>query len=347
MPEETPIHPQRPPQPQPVDPQPPPIDPPFPLIARSLRAGKVVPFLGAGVNLGDRNPIERPWEARSSAFLPSGSELSNFLAGECAFPSPEDYERANLAKVASFFAETGGRASLRECLHEVFDREYEPYPVHHYLAELAARRPLLVVTTNYDDLLEKAFEKAGARFDLVIHPTDRKDIEASILWRPSGAVAARAEAPNSLCIDLKTTSVIYKIHGSVSRSASEEKDEESESFVPSDQYVITEEDYVDFLYRMTAQGAVPAQFIRYFRERHFLFLGYGLGDWNLRVILRNLRSAKPGAIANAGEERPKSWAIQFRPSALERELWQAREVKIYNQDINLFVQRLREADAGP
>jgi hypothetical protein len=205
---------------------------------------------------------------------------------------------------------------------------------------------LLVVTTNYDDLLEKAFRDAGCRFDLVVHPTDRRDVEASVLWQRHGEANATPEPPNSLCIDLKTTSVIYKIHGSVARSMPEAISADDESTGPEDQFVVTEEDYVDFLYRMTAQGAVPAQFIRHFRERHFLFLGYGLGDWNLRVILRNLRAARAG-FGDTAEDRHKTWAIQFRPSALERELWQAREVKIYNQDINLFVAGLREADLAP
>ena len=38
----------------------------------------------------------------------------------------------------------------------------------------------------------------------------------------------------------------------------------------------------------------------------------------------------------------RSWAIQFRPSDLEVELWNARRVKIYDVDINEFVRRLRE-----
>jgi hypothetical protein len=107
---------------------------------------------------------------------------------------------------------------------------------------------------------------------------------------------------------------------------------------------------------MTGQTAVPALFMKTFHDRHFLFLGYGLRDWNLRVVLRNLRGILSGA-ANAAvakdheeqeavteemEAAPKSWAIQFRPSDLEKELWNARGVKIYDVDINEFVCCLRE-----
>src|SRR5205823_762251 len=42
------------------------------------------------------------------------------------------------------------------------------------------------------------------------------------------------------------------------------------------------------------QTAVPAQFMRHFSMRHFLFLGYGLRDWNLRVVLKTSGGRRPG-----------------------------------------------------
>jgi hypothetical protein len=86
--------------------------------------------------------------------------------------------------------------------------------------------------------------------------------------------------------------------------------------------------------------------MKHFRTRNFLFMGYGLNDWNLRVVLNNLRGVlpgDPGAAAAAGDEEEMcSWAIQFCPSDLEVELWGARNVKIYNVDINEFVKQMRE-----
>ena len=122
-----------------------------------------------------------------------------------------------------------------------------------------------------------------------------------------------------------------------------------------DNYVITEDDYVDFLSRMADRTAVPALFMKAFHDRHFLFLGYGLGDWNLRLVLRNLREILPGAAKAAAEgaekepetdeekqSAPLSWAIQFQPSDLEMTLWKSRGVNIYDVDINEFTRRLRE-----
>lgn len=308
-------------------------EPPYGEISDLLKSGQVVPFLGAGINFGMRQPPDAKWDDKAPMFLPSGAELSRFLASKSNFPSKDDHDLADLAKVASYFVETSGRSRVRQRLHEVFDRDFEPCDIHSYLAELPA--PLLIVTTNYDDLTERAFARAGKAYDLIVHPTDRKDVEASILWWRYKAEKPETVAPNKLFIDLDTTTVIYKMHGTVDRLLKQ-----------WDSYVITEEDYVDFLSRMTGQTAVPAQFMRHFRTRNFLFMGYGLNDWNLRVVLNNLRAGRPGEAGAAQpedeEDDVRSWAIQYRPSDLEVELWGARKVRIYDVDINAFVKRLRE-----
>lgn len=307
-------------------------EPPYGEIADLLREGQVIPFLGAGVNFGTR-PSGAAWDEKTEAFLPSGAELSRFLARQASFPSQDDHDLTDLAKVASYFVEASARRRLREHLRKIFDHDFVPCEIHKYLAEVPV--PSLIVTTNYDTLAEQAFLQAGRPYDLVVHPTDRKDVEASVLWWEHGKQEPVAVPPNQLFIDLKTTTVIYKMHGTIDRLLRK-----------WDSYVITEDDYVDFLSRMTGQTAVPALFMRHFRTRHFLFLGYGLRDWNLRVVLKNLKSALPmpnaPAAANDEEEDLRSWAIQFRPSSLEVELWNARQIKIYDVDINEFVRRLRE-----
>ena len=310
-------------------------EPPYGEIANLLRQGLVVPFLGAGVNFGARDAAAK-WNQPTQAFLPSGAELSRFLAGESGFPSHDDHDLTDLAKVSSYFVETSARRRLRERLRDVFNQTYPACDIHTYLAELQA--PLLIVTTNYDNLMERSLEAAGRPYDLVVHLTDRKDQDASVLWRRHGETDPLAVAPNELVIDLSKRTVVYKMHGSIDRMAAKR-----------DSYVITEDDYVDFLSRMADQKAVPMQFMRHFRERHFLFLGYGLNDWNLRVVLKNLRTIPRGPSEDDEDDEDdelRSWAIQFKPSDLERELWSARKVKIYDCDINEFVRQLRTRGGG-
>ena len=316
------------------------LQPPFIGIARLLQGGRVIPFLGAGVNT--RPPDAAAW-TRDARFLPRGAELARELADINGFPSDEDRDRADLAKVASYGVESLGRLWLRDTLREVFDRDYEPCDIHSYLASVPT--PLLIVTTNYDDLTERAFERAGRPYGLVVHPTDNDDYAASVLWTRHGEAEPVPVRPNLLQIDLATTTVIYKMHGTVYRHAP------AEAASAWDSYVITEDDYVDFLSRMTGQTAVPSVFIRHFRDRQFLFLGYGLNDWNLRVVLRNLRNVLPevDAAAGGGARRGQqpSWAIQFRPSPLECALWDARGVKIYDMGIDDFVRGMRSAAPAP
>lgn len=304
-------------------------EPPHGVIAPLLKRGEVVPFLGAGVNFGIRRRDDH-WTLEPPNFLPSGSELSLHLARLSSFPSPIEWERKDLAKVASYYVENNDRDLLRSQLREVFNHDFAPCDIHTYLAEISRSTRLLIITTNYDDLTERALIKAQTPFDLVIHPTDNPEWAEAVLWGrydPGSPESFKLEPSHPHDLDTKTslddTTILYKMHGTVDRLLNE-----------WDSYVITEEDYVDFLSRMTKQMAVPAMFIRHFASRRFLFMGYGLRDWNLRVVLRTLpMSEKPG-------ER-RSWAIQSGPSIVDQSLWNSKGVNIYNQDINQFVAKLR------
>jgi SIR2-like protein len=330
-------------------------EPPYGIIADLLKQGLVTPFLGAGASLSGRPPGAQ-WDEKTSTFLPTAHELASRLAEDAAFPSPDpkdkddpnkassyylaEADRSDLAKVSSYYAEeSADRASLVSFIHKMFDRDYQAGEVHRFLADLEI--PLLIVTTNYDDLIERAFKAKGKPFHLVTYPAaDLKEIAGSVLWWKPNASAPEPWAPAKLPLSLTDTTIIYKMHGSVDRITKK-----------FDSYVITEEDYIDFIARMTAQLAIPARFMLEFGKRRFLFLGYGLRDWNFRVMLKNLRSAlaRPDAGAATGDPAPadapveqlRSWAIQMNPSELEQELWAARKVNIYSMDIDTFVARLR------
>lgn len=338
---------------------PPEVLPPFDEIADLLHDGDVIPFLGAGVNT---RPDPRQNWSPGAPFLPRGAELSRYLAKRYQIPAREDPERADLAKVSSYGAEVMGRDRLRARLRDVFAREYLPCPIHDYLAEID--QPLLIVTTNYDDLAEQAFARRGKPYHLVVHPTDRSDSEAAILWWPPGAGDPVVEAANSLPLKPGADTIIYKMHGSVYRwPAGTAEAEPRRNGAPGqgidgtppagradpgrlDSFVITEDDYVDFLSRMVSNTAIPVHFVPYFHHRPFLFLGYGLGDWNLRVMLRNLGRVLPDGRGDqpAPPRTRRSWAIQFEPSPMEKELWRSRGVRIFDMDIDRFVHRLRHPD---
>jgi hypothetical protein len=75
------------------------------------------------------------------------------------------------------------------------------------------------------------------------------------------------------------------------------------------------------------------------RPRRFLFLGYGLRDWNLRVLLASLFGA-PGQARDQGTDR-SSFAISHTMEGDEREIWQHRRVSVQLRDFAAFVPDLR------
>lgn len=308
-------------------------DPPYGVILKGLKTGRVVPFLGAGASLVGR-PETSAWSQNNPAFLPSGSELAEFLAEESEYPSKDQSDRRDLAKVSSYYGDVAGRPTLRGSLRDVFLHDVRPGPLHTMLAEID--RPLLIIVTNYDRLLEQSFAAAKKPYDLVIHPTDRTDYAGSVLWWPHGESQPQAVPPSELDIDLEHTTVIYKMHGSV-----------DESDGGRDSFVITEEDYVDFLSRMIANQAIPAMFYTHCRTRSFLFLGYGLRDWNLRVILKNLNRAFSRQANLDDNNRLPSWAIQREPTEVERLLWKERNVNIFDMDLDTFVAKMRSLMEHP
>lgn len=302
--------------------------PPYGLIADLLWQGRVVPFLGAGASMiGRPEGDDVGWEPKASTFLPSGVDLARYLAGRVEFPSEDPRDRDDLAKVASYYLDLSSRDELRRTLRTAFAERRSVGSLHKLLAAVPA--PLVIVSTNYDVLLEEAFRDAGKPYDLVVYPGDHTAYANAVFWWPHGADEPVVQEASDLLIDLERTTVIFKMHGSVV---------EAEDW---DSFVISEEDYIEFVLRMTNEAAIPATFFKHFLDRSFLFLGYSLGDWNLRVVLRSLSKTRGRALQTA--KARNDWAIQKDPSELEQRLWENRGVHIFNVKLDEFVDRLAQA----
>ena len=294
-------------------------------IARAIAEGRVVPVLGAGANLCGR-PGDRVWKSQPPAFLPSGAELAAHLARNFDYPSGEPQD---LARVSQYVAIIAGSGPLYEELHDVLDGDYPPTALHRLLAgvprmlrEKNFRHPhQLIVTTNYDDVLERAFRDAGVAFDVASYVADGDQRGKFLHWQPDGE-AILIDKPNEYsALSLDERSVILKIHGAVDRTNRDR-----------DSYVITEDHYIDYLTRTDVANLVPVKLVAKLRRSHFLFLGYGLRDWNLRVILHRIW----------GEQRLKyrSWAIQLQPQHIDREFWRQRQVDIIDARLEDCVEGL-------
>jgi hypothetical protein len=293
---------------------------PYGVIWQQLKAGKVIPFLGAGASLSGRAPGVH-WVKGDPASPPTAGELGTYLAEQGNFPGEP---AGDLAKVAQYFGLVSGRPVLRTWLNDIFACPYPPNVVHEFLADLPA--PLLIVTTNYDDLLERAFQAKGRAFDLVIYTTDNPEWSGKVLHWRHGAEEPDFPPTKKLQIDMEDTTVIFKMHGGIDRDVPDRSS-----------FVVSEDDYTDFLVRVASKTAVPPIFAELVRTRHFLFLGYGLRDWNLRVVLSKIDKDLPRPPA----DKLPSWAIQKDSTALERELWKRRGISIHDMDLHEFIDRLQ------
>jgi hypothetical protein len=300
----------------------------FSLVAELLADGEVVPFLGAGANLCDR-PEQAAWQP--GAFAPSGRELARALAEKSRYPNPDD---PDLLWVSQYFDAVLGDGPLYEEIHEVFNADYPPSSLHRLLARLPAllrnrgREQLLVLTTNYDDLVERALEAAGELFDVVWYEAKPGPNQGRFMHRPPEGEVVPIEIANKYTgLSLAERPVILKMHGAIDRHDSER-----------DSYVLTEESYIDYLAGPYVGDQIPFSLMAKMKTSHFLFLGYSMRDWNMRVILKRLWG---------GEELGRtSWAVQLEPSGdgareIEKKLWSRRgDVDLVYAPLREYIERL-------
>ena len=279
----------------------------------------MIPFLGAGANLVER-PAGASWR---DGYLPSGAELATYLATKYAYP---EQDASDLLRVAQYVDLSAGDAVLFEELHSIFAGRYGPNKLHRFLAQLPGLLRTrgqdvcgqLVITTNYDDALERAFADAGERLDVVQYAAGPDDPGRFVHVDPDGE---RIEIPGHTdyrAFELEQRSVLLKIHGAVDRADPER-----------DRYVITEDNYIDYLARESIARLIPAYLMARMRTSHFLFLGYGMRDWNLRVILRSIWAQQTRHFT--------SWAIQRTQSDIDRRFWQRHQVEILDLPLEDWV----------
>ncbi len=117
--------------------------------------------------------------------------------------------------------------------------------------------------------------------------------------------------------------VILKVHGRIDR----QPEREWESFV------VSEDDHIDYLAQSDIATLIPVTLAARLRRSHFLFLGYPLDEWSLRVFIHRIW----------GRDRVsyRSWAIGINPSTIERELWRQRGIDIVDVPLADYVEETR------
>lgn len=266
------------------------------LLCNRIRDGKCVPFLGAGASMG--------YEGAHG--LPTAAELAAMLAEEAMYPG---VDRNDFLRVCQYYELTFDQYELRRQIGKRLKQaEAGPGSIHKALAALPVS---CVLTTNYDSLMEQAFQEAGKQPVPAIHDLhgDKVDLEEPTESRP----------------------LVYKFHGTIERPTT---------------MICTEDDVIEFLSKLiTGVPPLPPFIKQAFLDSSILFIGYGLKDWNIRVMLRALRGPNR-------DSKSKSFAIQRRPVGDESMAadweasvlyWDRREhVRCFDMDAVEFVTTLAE-----
>ena len=197
------------------------------------------------------------------------------------------------------------------------------------------RPQLLLLTSNYDDLLERALQEAGEPVDVVWYEAKRGPYQGRFLHRPPEGEVVPIERPNEYTgLSLDERTVVLKLHGAIDRVNAK-----------GDSYVITEDSYIEYLVGGDVGAQIPFSLLEKMEDSHFLFLGYSMRDWNLRVILSRIWGQQQLDL--------KSWAVQREPATagareVEDALWRDRgDVDLLYVGLKEYADRLEHELFGP
>ena len=268
-------------------------------ILRAVLGGRVVPVIG----------------------LAGGEELAHHLAE--TFDVPNNVA-GSLGRVTQYIAAMQGLGPLHDEVHKRCGGAEEPGPIQRLLARVAAvlrERGVpyqLIVTTAFDSGVERAFADAGEELDVVTYVADGP-ARGRFVHAPPAAEPRAVDVPNAYVdLSLDSRTVLLRLRGAADSSPER----------PWESLVVTEDDHIDYPGSSELEGAIPVTLAARLRRSHFLFLGYDLTDWNLRLVVNRLRGGRGTPYA--------SWAVRAAPTALELAFWRHLDVHAVDLDEDAF-----------
>jgi len=242
-----------------------------------------------------------------------------------------------LTSIASYFERLEGRKDLWELLKQVIASKKMPTRTHKLLAE-AARYHLhqngagdyLIITTNYDCLMETALDDPALRVPYVVLTTRKRD--PKVLIRCSETVENREVLRNKywnkkvpmefVLSKPQSLVIIYKIHGCL-----------HPDFTYEDEgLVISDNDYVDYVSQMSKIGIIPATVSELMRDKRLWFLGYSLSDWNVRSIYETVKHK-----SDPDDKNIKDYSVMYSVGDFESLFFEKNNITIFQASLNEFV----------
>jgi hypothetical protein len=249
---------------------------PYPALLDRLIHGELAFFLGAGAALG-RLPLAKAFYEMLRSLIQAPGELGD-------------------ERVTQHYADRYGRGALDAKVHEMLGRPTpEPTALHWLLATLTSRlrdkgyrpRPPLILTTNFDDWMERALLAAGELFHLFTFRVEEPYTGHFVYQPPSGEVLV-VDRPEQFHEIPDEHAIVVKYHGGLHPD------------IPLPvSYAFTRGDFIQATRRLPA--ALPRAVLDRLTGSSLLFLGYRLADDAVEALARELHRRSPGT---------RSWAVQ-------------------------------------
>lgn len=254
--------------------------------------------------------------------------------------------RLDLRYLAQFFDSQEGSSGLKVAIEDVSknpfksDYPFKPNCLHRFLAKLPKMmledgslskikggkesnntKYQLIVTTNFDRTLERAFIEEKQPFDLIsfsfkedmfIHqPFDHKDPKDSDseLIKPGKPIPISDpdKYGDNGEFDLNIRPIILRLYGPPAW----------EDF-PGIHFTITEDQFLNYLVYDPSKK-MPATLRAKFHANPIWFLGYSLSSWHLRSILNRILIERKD-----GSQTSTWWSVQEKADLLDEKLWEVK-----------------------
>lgn len=124
------------------------------LINKAAKNNKLVVFVGAGVSMNSGYPS---WT----------NLIKDFADGLGYDMSSSSFDE--LLRIPQYYYNARKEKEYYDVIYNKFDIKFEPNNIHDLILEL---NPAHIITTNYDDLIERAANKKGMFYDVVAKDTD-------------------------------------------------------------------------------------------------------------------------------------------------------------------------------
>ena len=272
-----------------------------------LDNGKVTPFIGAAA-------------ASIASDLPSGGQLARSWAKDFEFPHEhKEGEELDLIDIAQYLSVKQGPMFPKTLISDGFTGvalpNFEaPHETHALLATLDLP---IYLTTNYDNFMTKALEAQGKR---PVREYCRWNAEVRESGEPS-----RFEDPSFQATVEEP--VVFHLHGI---------QEVPESIV------ITEDDYLSFIVELSwhRRQLLPDMIQQALTGTSLMFMGYGLRDWDFKVIFQAL------VIAMEASLRGRSVSVQLPVTDRDQRGYLAqymcqKSIEVFWGDLDQFVKGIR------